>query len=71
MNREVVNKIWELQEQMMEDEEYRDLLAGREEHNAQFLALLDTLTKEQEAGVLNYLGYLMEIHYKMLEYLMK
>jgi len=71
MNREVVNRIWELQEQMMEDEEYRDLLAGREAYNAQFLALLDTLTKEQEAAVLNYLGYLMEIHYKMLEYLMK
>ena len=71
MDQEVVNKIWELQEQMMEDEEYRELLTGREDYNARFLTLLDTLTKEQEAGVLNYLGYLMEIHYKMLEYLMK
>lgn len=71
MDRELVNKIWELQEQMKEDPGYQELLAGREYHNAQFLALLDTLTKEQEAGVLDYVGYLMEIHYKMMEYLIK
>ena len=71
MDREVVNKMWELQEQMREDPEYQELLAVREYRNTQFLALLDTFTKEQEAGVLDYVGYLMEIHYTMMEHLIK
>ena len=71
MQRDVVNRIWELREQMKEDSQYRELMNRREYNNAQFLAVLDTLTKEQEAGILDYVGYLLEMHYKIMEYLVK
>ena len=71
MKREVVEKIWNIEEKMRKDAEYRILCAKREEMNQQFLDALKNMGQEQKRAILDYVGYLLEIHYKTIEYLMK
>ena len=39
--------------------------------NQQFLDALKNMGQEQKRAMLDYVGYLLEIHYKTIEYLMK
>ena len=71
MEREVMIRIWDLQEKMREDIEYRELCEKREIMSETFLTTLEGMTREQERAVLEYLGYLLEMHYKTIEYLIR
>ena len=67
----MIEKMWDLQEKMNKDPEYQALSAKREDMNLRFLTALENIEKEQEAAVLDYLGYILEMHYKILEYLIQ
>ena len=71
MEQEVVERIWNIEEKMRNDEEYRGLCAKREAMNQLFLDALENMGQEQKSAMLAYVGYLWEIHYKTIEYLMK
>lgn len=71
MEKELVLKLWEVQEQMHSDPEYRDLLSAWESKNQGFLDTVNTLEAETQGVILDYLGYLLELHYKTAEYLLK
>ena len=71
MEREVAIRIWELQEKMHDDKEYKVLCDKRERMSELFMTALEGMTREQERAVLEYLGYLLEMHYKTIEYLIR
>lgn len=71
MERNVVLKLWEAQEQMRTDTEYRELISEWEGRNAAFMDVLNSLDAQTQGAILDYLEYLLELHYKTAEYLLK
>ena len=71
MDQELVEKMWALQMEMKKDSVYQRLCAKSEAMNMKFLSALENMTQAQEAAVLDYLGYLLEIHFKTIEYLIR
>ena len=71
MEKKLVLQLWEIQENMKQDPEYTDLMSQWESRNRRFLNMLNSLEQEKQGELLDYLGYLLELHYKTAEYLIK
>ena len=71
MKKDLLWKLWETQEQMRYDPEYQALFSQWEDRNARFLNMLNSLEREQQEEFFDYLSYMLELHYKTIEYLMK
>ena len=71
MDQELVEKMWALQMEMKKDSVYQSLCTKSEAMNMKFLSALENMTQAQESAVLDYLGYLLEIHFKTIEYLIR
>ena len=67
MRKDLSQKILAIREAALDDEIYRELMQEHTVRNAQFLATMETLSCEQQEVVYDYLGVLVQMHYRMLE----
>ena len=68
MNREVSDKILSIQEAILQDAQYQQLAAEHTALNARFLEIVNALDKQQQDAIFDYLGLILQMHIKMLEY---
>lgn len=71
MDKELVLKLWEVQEQMRSDPEYQELLSAWESKKPRLSGHGKHARGRIPGVILDYLGYLLELHYKTAEYLLK
>lgn len=67
MNKENSKKLLAIQEAAMADESYQALIGEHGIRNKRFLAVMETLSKEQQAEIYAYLGVLVQMHYRLME----
>ena len=71
MNKDIALRILDLQESMKQDFVYQTLLEEHDTLNHRFLAITAELTKQQQSTIYDYVGCLIELHLKTLEYALK
>lgn len=71
MDKAIMHKILDIQDTFRKDPEYQHLVEENQMRNARFLEIEKTLTQKQRDAVFDYIGLLIEIHLRTLEYALK
>ena len=66
MEKQAVDRMLQLEELLREDAEYQHLMAEYAQISPRFLAMLETLEREQQDILCDYLGLLIQMHTEML-----
>ena len=67
MDKTVAMRIMDIQESLMDDPSYQELLAEHAVLNARFLETVNGLEKHRQDAIFDYLGVFLEMHNRMLE----
>ena len=68
MDQKCVHKLLEMEESIRLDSDYQALLAEHTVRNARFLEIVNALDRQQQDVIFDYLGVILEIHNRMLEF---
>ena len=71
MEQSTAHKILDIQEALRSDPAYQALIAEHEVRNTRFLETVNALEKSQRAAIYDYLGLIVEIHTRQLEWACK
>ena len=71
MNQSTAQKILEVQEALRSDPAYQALVAEHEVRNARFLKTVNALEEPQRDAIFDYLGLIVEMHTRQLEWIGK
>ena len=71
MQRNLYSRMLEVQERLFADPEHQRFLAEREAVSRNFLAHLETMTREQQEAVMDYLGAVIELHLRTLKFVLE
>ena len=63
-----IEKILSIQEALLQDVQYQQVTAEHTVLNARFLETVNALEKQQQDAIFDYLGLILQMHLKMLEY---
>ena len=66
MEKQAVDRMLQLEELLRVDAEYQHLMAEYAQISPRFLAMLETLEREQQDILCDYLGLLIQMHTEML-----
>ena len=66
MEKQVVDKMLQIEEALRQDAGYQHLMAEHEVLNPRFLAAVEELGQEQQDAIYDYLGLLIQMHTEML-----
>ncbi len=68
MERQTMYKIMQIQENVWKEPEFQTLASEHDTLNQRFLKVVGMLAPEQQAAVFDYVGLLIEMRNKVLEY---
>ncbi len=71
MEQSTAHKILDIQEALRSDPAYQALVAEHEIRNARFLKTVEALTESQRSDIFDYLGLIVEMHTRQLEWACK